>query len=201
VPAWSPCRSSGRLLVENPDDEELCHRARTYRRTHLDPLGRLVNTGKIRIAVSRDRGLTFSKAVTITAPGQTGPSNTFIYPSVDAAGTLYIAFASFPVSGRTSTATLYVSHSSDDGQTFAPFVPAATAGVLPATSLPNTNFRDGITENFAASPTHSGHLYLTYEDWNGTKMNVKFTQSTDGGSTYQQQVLATVARSDVASGF
>src|SRR5215468_9099778 len=121
------------------------------------------STTKIRIAVSRDRGQTFSKAVTITAPSQTSVSNTFIYPSVNAAGTLYIAFASFPHPAKTSAVTLYVSHSTDDGRTFAPFVPAATAGVLPATSLPNTNFRDGITENFAASPTYSGHLYLTYE--------------------------------------
>src|SRR6266436_2628192 len=140
------------------------------------------------IAVSRDRGQTFSKAVTVTAPSQTGPSNTYIYPSVDAAGTVYIAFASFPQNGKTSTATLFVSHSSDDGQTFAPFVPAATAGVLPAVSLPNTTFRDGITENFTASPTYPGHLYLTYENWNGTKMDVKFTQSTDGGSTWSAPV-------------
>ena len=142
------------------------------------------STTKIRIAVSRDRGKTFSKAVTVTAPSQTGPSNTYIYPSVDAAGTLYIAFASFPQNGQTSTATLYVSHSSDDGQTFAPFVPAATVGVLPGASLPNTNFRDGITENFTASPTYPGHLYLTYENWDGTQMDVKFTQSTDGGSNW-----------------
>jgi hypothetical protein len=146
------------------------------------------STTKIRIAVSRDRGQTFSKAVTVTAPSQTGPSNTYIYPSVDAAGTVYIAFASFPQNGQTSTATLYVSHSGDDGQTFAPFVPAATVGVLPATSLPNTTFRDGITENFTASPAYAGHLYLTYEDWDGTQMDVKFTQSTDGGSTWSKPV-------------
>jgi hypothetical protein len=159
-------------------------------RDHVYAMWSVINasTTKIRIAVSRDRGQTFSKAVTITAPSQTGVSNTFIYPSIDAAGTLYIAFASFPHPAKTSTVTLYVSHSTDDGQTFAPFVPAATAGVLPATSLPNTTFRDGITENFAASPTYSGHLYLTYEDWNGTKMNVKFTQSTDGGSTWSAPV-------------
>src|SRR5262249_21867986 len=146
------------------------------------------STTKIRIAVSRDRGKTFSKAVTITAPSQTGVSNTYIYPSIDAAGTLYIAFASFPHPAKTSTATLYVSHSTDDGQTFAPFVPAATAGTLPANSLPNTTFRDGITENFAASPTYPGHLYLTYENWDGTQMDVKFTQSTDGGSTWSKPV-------------
>jgi hypothetical protein len=142
------------------------------------------STTKIRIAVSRDRGQTFSKPVTITAPSQTGPSNTYIYPSIDATGTLYIAFASFPHPAKTSTVTLYVSHSSDDGRTFSPFVPAATAGTLPGCCLANTTFRDGITENFTASPTWPGHLYLTYEDWDGTKMNVKFTQSTDGGNSW-----------------
>jgi hypothetical protein len=147
------------------------------------------STTKIRIAVSRDRGLTFSKPVTITAPGQTGPSNTYIYPSVDAAGTLYIAFSAFPQNQKSpSTATIYVSHSSDDGQTFAPFVPVATAGTLTTCCLPNTTFRDGITENFTSSPTFPGHLYLTYEDWNGTKMDVKLSQSTDGGLTWSAPI-------------
>ena len=145
-------------------------------------------TTKIRIAVSRDRGQTFSKAVTITAPSQTGVSNTYIYPSIDAAGTVYIAFASFPHPAKSATATLYVSHSSDDGQTFSPFVGAATAGTLPGCCLPNTNFRDGITESFAASPTYPGHLYLAYENWDGTQMDVKFTQSTDGGTTWSAPV-------------
>ncbi len=142
------------------------------------------DTTKIRIAVSRDRGLTFSKAVTVTSPAQTGPSNTYIYPSVDAAGDLYIAFAAFPMNRNRGPVTLYVSRSVDDGVSFAPFVPAATVGTLPANDLPNTTFRDGITENFAASPTHPGHLYLTYEDWDGTQMDVKLTQSTDGGRTW-----------------
>jgi hypothetical protein len=146
------------------------------------------STTKIRIAVSRDRGLSFSKAVTITAPSQTGPSNTYIYPSVDAAGALYIAFTSFPQNAKTPTGTIYVSHSSDDGQTFSTFVPVATAGVLQACCLPNTTFRDGITENFTSSPTFPGHLYLTYEDWDGTQMDVKFSQSTDGGQTWSAPV-------------
>jgi hypothetical protein len=146
------------------------------------------STTKIRIAVSRDRGLSFSKAVTITAPSQTGVSNTFIYPSIDAAGTLYIAFASFPHPAKTATATLYVSKSTDDGQSFSPFVAAATAGTLPGCCLPNTTFRDGITESFAASPTYAGHLYLAYENWDGTQMDVKFTQSTDGGTTWSKPV-------------
>jgi hypothetical protein len=147
------------------------------------------NTTKIRIAVSRDRGQTFSKAVTVTAPSQTGPSNTFIYPSVDAAGDLYIAFASFPINPNRGPVTLYVSRSVDDGVSFSPFVAAATVGTLPVDDLPNTTFRDGITENFAASPTYPGHLYLTYEDWDGTQMDVKFTQSTDGGLQWSTPVV------------
>jgi hypothetical protein len=147
------------------------------------------NTTKIRIAVSRDRGLSFSKAVTITAPSQTGPSNTYIYPSVDAAGTLYVAFTSFPQNTKAPpTGTIYVSHSNDDGRTFSTFVPVATAGVLQTCCLRNTTFRDGITENFTASPTFPGHLYLTYEDWDGTQMDVKFSQSTDGGQTWSAPV-------------
>ena len=146
------------------------------------------STTKIRIAVSRDQGQTFSKAVTITAPGPDRPLEHLHLPLRRRRGHAVIAFASVPQNGKTSTATLYVSHSSDDGQTFAPFVPAATAGVLPATSLPNTTFRDGITENFTASPTYPGHLYLTYENWDGTQMDVKFTQSTDGGSTWSAPV-------------
>jgi hypothetical protein len=146
------------------------------------------STTKIRIAVSRDRGQTFSKPVTITAPSQTGVSNTYIYPSVDAAGTLYVAFASFPHPAKTSSATLYVSHSSDDGQSFSPFTAAATTGTLPGCCLPNTPGRDGITESFTASPTYPGHLYLTYEDWDGTQMDVKLTQSTDGGATWSAPV-------------
>ena len=56
-------------------------------------------------------------------------------------------------------ATLYVSHSTDDGRRSRRSSAAATVGVLPAASLPNTTFRDGITENFTASPTYAGHLY------------------------------------------
>jgi hypothetical protein len=147
------------------------------------------STTKIRIAVSRDRGLTFSKAVTVTAPSQTGPSNTYVYPSVDAAGNLYIAFTAFPINSNRTPTTVYVSRSTDDGQTFSPFVAATPPiGVIPGCCLPNTTFRDGITENFTASPTYPGHLYLTYEDWDGTQMDVKFTQSTDGGQTWSSPV-------------
>jgi hypothetical protein len=147
------------------------------------------STTKIRIAVSRNRGQTFSKAATVTAPSQTGPSNTFIYPSVDAAGDLYIAFVGFPLNKNRTPGAVYVARSTDDGRTFSPFVAATPPiGMIPSCCLPNTTFRDGITENFSASPTYPGHLYLTYEDWDGTQMDIELTQSTDGGIHWSKPV-------------
>lgn len=139
---------------------------------------------KVRMAVSRDRGQTFAKAVTITPPSQVSAGTTYVYPEIDAAGNVYVSVVSFPPNGTAST--IYVARSTDDAQTFSTFVPVATVTMVPGGVLPNTRFRDGITESFAASPTYPGHLYLTYEDWDAVtgQMDVKFTQSSDGGATW-----------------
>ncbi|HEU4947216.1 MAG TPA: sialidase family protein [Kribbella sp.] len=138
---------------------------------------------KVRMAVSRDRGQTFSRAVTISVPSQVGPAVTYVYPAVDAAGDVYVSVVSFPPSGKASS--IYVARSTDDGRTWNPFVAAVPdVGLLPAAALPNTSFRDGIVENFTASKTYPGHLYLTYEDWDGAQFDVYFTQSTDSGATW-----------------
>jgi hypothetical protein len=143
--------------------------------------------GKIRLAVSRDRGQTFSKAVTITPPGVTTPATTYVIPSVGRDGTLYVAFVGgFDTSNKNRVGHVYVTRSTDDGTTFGPFVEAASPGENPDGFLPNTSFRDGIIESFAASPSHPGHLYLTYEDWDAaqSQFDIRFTQSTDGGLTW-----------------
>ena len=147
--------------------------------------------GKIRIAVSRDRGQTFSKAITITPPGTTTPATTYVYPSVGSDGTLYVAFVGgFDTKNKNRVGHVFVTKSVDDGKTFGPFVQAATPSENPDGFLPNTNFRDGIIENFTASPTYPGHAYLTYEDWDTTngQFDVKFTQTTDGGTTWSDPV-------------
>ena len=143
---------------------------------------------KVRLAVSRDRGETFAKAVTISPPSQVGAAATFVYPSIDAVGDLYVAVVSFPPNGGPST--IFVTRSTDDARTFMPFVAVATPSMIPTSGLPNTRFRDGINESFVASPTHAGHLYLVYEDWDTTlgQMDIKFTQSSDAGSTWSAPV-------------
>jgi hypothetical protein len=144
---------------------------------------------KVRMAVSRDRGQTFAKAVTITPPSQVGAGATFVYPEIDAAGDVYVAVVSFPPNGTSKT--IYVARSVDDGRTFGPFVPITTVTIPPGEVYPNTRFRSGIAENFAASPTYPGHLYLTYEDWDPVagQADVKFTQSTDGGFIWKTPVV------------
>src|SRR3954447_6634070 len=143
--------------------------------------------GKIRLAVSRDRGQTFSKPITITPPGTTTPATTYVYPSVGSDGTLYVAFVGgYDTSNKSGAGRVFGASSTDDGVSFGPFVAAASPGENPDGFLPNTGFRDGIIESFVASPTYPGHVYLTYEDWDssGRQFDVKFKQSTDGGLTW-----------------
>jgi hypothetical protein len=144
---------------------------------------------KVRMAVSRDRGQTFAKAVTITPPSDVGPGATYVYPEIDAAGNVYVAVVSFPANGASST--IYVARSTDDARTFGAFVPVTGVDSIPTAALPNTRFRDGINESFAASPTYPDHLYLTYENWDAIagQMDVKFTQSMDGGQHWSTPLL------------
>jgi hypothetical protein len=164
------------------------HFSNTRTRDHVYAAWSVFNgfTTKIKVSVSRDRGQSFSKPVTLTPPQETGPSTTYVYPSVDTAGRVHIAFAAFPPC-CSEPASIWVTRSLDDGKTWGPFV-EVVSGLQTVNSLPNTTFRDGILEHFAASETYPGHLYLVYEAWDGEQMDVKFTQSTDGGLTWSTPI-------------
>ncbi len=144
---------------------------------------------KLREAVSRDRGLTYSPATTITMPQETGPSNFSVYPSVDAAGDLYVALAAYRVKTGGFDGTIYVTKSTDDGKTFTPWTKVAFAHGYPGDFV-NGDFRDGILESFAASPTYPGHAYVTFEEYNSATgtMDVKFSYTTDGALTFSDPV-------------
>jgi hypothetical protein len=144
---------------------------------------------KIRESVSRDRGLTYSLPTTISMPQQVGPSSFSVYPSVDAAGNLYVALAAYRTKTGGFDATIYVTKSTDDGNTFTPWTKVAFAHGYPGDFV-NGDFRDGILENFAASPTYPGHAYVTFEDYNSATgtMDVKFSYTTDGANTFSSPV-------------
>jgi hypothetical protein len=147
------------------------------------------NNAKIRISVSRDHGASFSAPTQISVPSQmSGNSNTYVYPAVDANGDLYVAAASFDSKTRWIDADIYVTRSTTDGVTFEPWHFVARARGNPG-NFSNGNFRDGILEAFAASQTFPGHLYVAYEDWDGTQMDVRLSESIDGGVTWQSRPL------------
>ena len=143
---------------------------------------------KIRIAISRDRGQSFSKAVTLSVPSETGPVTEYVYPAIDAAGNVYVAVASDKATSNDQK-TIYVARSTDDGVTWSRFMRVVQASQLPGCCLPNTTFRDGILEHFAASPDYPGHLYVVWEDWDGSQYDVKFSQSTDFGDSWSPPIV------------
>lgn len=157
----------------------------------------------LRVSVSRDRGATFSRYKSFVSPALAGPARYFVQPSIDANGDLYIAFAGSEkslFSGRTS---LFVAKSTDDGESFTFSKVVSDVGVIPGCCLPNTTFRDGITESFVASPTHVGHLYMAYEEWDFAtgQMDVKFTQSTNGGASWSTPVKVNDNAESTALGY
>ena len=164
------------------------HFAATKYRDHVYAMWAIFNGQaiKIRESVSRDRGLTYSLPVTISSPSDVGPSSFSVYPSVDAAGNLYVAFAAYRTKTGGFDATIYVTRSTDDGATFTPWTKVAFAHGYPGDFV-NGDFRDGILENFAASPTYPGHAYVTYEDYNAATgtMDVKLAYTTDGALTFK----------------
>jgi hypothetical protein len=144
----------------------------------------------LRVSVSRDRGQTFSRYKSFVSPSVAGAARYYVQPSIDANGDLYIAFVGSDKKLNSSVGTIYVAKSTDDAETFTFSKVVSGVGIIPTCCLPNTTFRDGILESFVASPTHAGHLYVAYEEWdfaNG-QMDVKFTQSTNGGASWSAPV-------------
>ena len=144
----------------------------------------------LRVAVSVDRGATFSRYNSFPTPSVSGRQNFYVMPSIDANGDLYVGFASTEQDKKSGQVTLWVAKSTDDAQTFT-FSRAVTGvGLIPTADLPNTTFRDGIAESFAASPNRAGHLYMAYEDWDATagQFDVRFVQSTDGGASWSTPI-------------
>ena len=184
APNWSS-KSLG--FVEDKQWVAVNHFLGTPNQDHVYAAWAIYNgqNTKIRVAVSRDRGQTFDKAATVSAPSETGAVNEFVYPAVDVAGNVYLSIASDRAKNKDKK-TIYVAKSSDDGVTWSRFVPVVQASQIPACCLPNTTFRDGILEHFAASPDHPGHLYMVWEDWDDVddQYDVKFSQSVDSGGTW-----------------
>jgi hypothetical protein len=157
--------------------------------------GNVGSTVKLRMAVSRDRGQTFSPATTIVSASVDQMRNQFSQPAVDPSGDLYVAYTNIGV--KSNEADFFVTKSTDDGVTFNTPVKAGTGNTIGTARVTNTTFRDGINFAFAVSQDFPGHLYLAYNHFNGSQYNTFLVQSTDGGQTWSQPVAV---NDDIASG-
>jgi hypothetical protein len=135
---------------------------------------------------SSDHGEHFSAPVTLSSASNDGPFNSFAFLGTGPDGTLYIAYTSFPSSS--SQAQVFILKSTDGGQTFAaPKLAVSFQDFLPA-QLPNTTFRDGISDNFAVNPAN-GHLLLALEVSGPSGIDVQLTESTDGGKSWSTPIF------------
>jgi hypothetical protein len=117
-------------------------------------------------------------------------------------GTVYVSWMRCSATGPTgdcggTTATFYISKSTDGGSTWSTPTAIATASLAPDTcgdyygTLPNTCERVSNIPVIAvdnSSGAHKGNIYATFYNWTGTFMQVEVTTSTNGGSTWGKPV-------------
>ncbi len=105
--------------------------------------GNVGSTVKLRAAVSRDRGLTFSPAKTIVSSSIDQLRDQFSQPAVDPSGDLYVAYTN--IGTKTTKADFFVTRSTDDGKTFSTPVQAGSGNTIGVGSVRVTNTTGGQT--------------------------------------------------------
>ncbi len=144
-------------------------------------------SSEIFFARSTDHGDHFSAPVEVSVASNDGPSNTFVFLGSAADGTLFLAYTSFP-SNTFPTADVWILKSTDGGVTFSAPKKAVSFASFPFARLPNTTFREGISDSFAVNPSN-GHLLLALEVFNGNGVDVQLTESTDGGTSWSTPIF------------
>lgn len=135
---------------------------------------------------SVDHGKTFSQPVMLSKANNSEPFNTFVFLGTAPDGSLYIVYTSFP-SSTFPRAQIWLMKSTDGGQTFSKPILATEFNSFPFLMLPNTTFRDGISDSFAVSPVN-GHLFIAMEVYNGKGLDVQLIESKDGGITWSNPI-------------
>ncbi len=146
-----------------------------------------LGSSEIFFSRSTDHGDHFSAPVKVSVASNDGPKNTYVFLGSAPDGTLFLAYTSFPAN-TFPIADVWILKSTDGGATFSAPKKAVSFASFPVLRLPNTTFRDGISDNFAVNPAN-GHLLLTLEVFNGNGMDVQLTESADGGNSWSTPIF------------
>jgi len=164
---------------------------------------------EISVSVSSDAGAHWTtKAVDTT---QHFP--TFVDQFSDLAigddGTVYVTWIRCPANGPAgdcgnTTTNVMFSKSTDGGSTWSTAVSAFTTKLAPDAcfcafygSLPNTSERvSNIPSVEAVGSGATAHIYVTYYNWTGSKLQVMLRTSLDGGATWSAGTIVSNASND-----
>jgi hypothetical protein len=135
-------------------------------------------------AVSRDRGSTWSTPAVVPTGLALDEANPWPFIAVGADGVVHLTFVDYDG----EAATIWTMRSSDDGRSWQPRVKVADTRVIRSCCLPGTHVHDGVVEFAAASPERPGHLFVTWERFDGRQLDVQLARSTDGGRTWSAPV-------------
>jgi len=121
------------------------------------------------------------------------PWDSYLLPHVAPDGTVYTTLTNGPPKQGFSSADIYLTYSSDCGNTWHSALPVVSGVSVP--TYQNTTFREGILNSFAvgsqavAGSTSTYPLYVTYEDGSSGVSNVYLTASYDKGVTWTTSIV------------
>jgi hypothetical protein len=134
----------------------------------------------------------WSSPVVLPEPPHSPQGATYLLPHVDPNGVLYTTITNEDPAHRSFASTISVDRSTDGGKTWSVVSTPVNDAVLPSFVLPNTTFRDGITDTFAVGNHLDAQgnypLYVAWEDGSAGVVNVLMTASYDGGATWTSPI-------------
>jgi hypothetical protein len=168
------------------------------------------SNSEISVSHSCNHGSTWTTVVVDTKQIYPSQVDQFSDLAIAKDGTVYVSWLRCPATGPAgdcggTTSKMLVSKSLDGGATWSTPVTSATVKLAPDNCgafygcLPNTFERVSDIPVIAvdnSTGANAGHLYIVYYNWDGTRMRVLVSHSTNGGTTWSAGVP--VAPSTVA---
>jgi hypothetical protein len=142
---------------------------------------------EIHTAVSRNRGASWSRPLTVPTPQALGPKNPWPMIAVGPDGVVYLSYVSYGATsadGATVPATLWVARSRDDGRTWTGFDKVADTTAIASCCVPGTTLHRSIVQYLAVSPDRPGHVYVAWNEVRAGQVDVRVASSRDGGRSW-----------------